>query len=271
MLKIGEFSKLSRISVRMLRHYDEIGLLMPEEIDPFTGYRYYSEAQLFTAGRINALKDMGFRLCDAAELLKCWEDRETLERRLLAQREAALLQAEEAARRLRLLDTALERLRKDEPMKYDVTVKTIPERQVASVRQIIPSYDMEGSLWEIFLKETAHMHIQDGDPVLCSATFYDGEYKESDVDVEIQKTVRGAYPDTEHVKFKTMPAVEVASAVCRGSYEQIGEATAAVVSWVEASGWAFDGPAFFIYHVSPHETNNPEEFVTELCYPVRKK
>ena len=271
MLKIGDFSKLSRISVRMLRHYDEIGLLMPEEIDPFTGYRYYSEAQLFTAGRINALKDMGFRLCDAAELLKCWEDRETLERRLLAQREAALLQAEEAARRLRLLDTALERLRKDEPMKYDVTVKTIPERQVASVRQIIPSYDMEGSLWEIFLKETAHMHIQDGDPVLCSATFYDGEYKESDVDVEIQKTVRGAYPDTEHVKFKTMPAVEVASAVCRGSYEQIGEATAAVVSWVEASGWAFDGPAFFIYHVSPHETNNPEEFVTELCYPVQKK
>ena len=271
MLKIGEFSKLSRISVRMLRHYGEIGLLNPAQTDRFTDYRYYSEAQLFTAGRINALKDMGFRLCDAAELLKCWEDRETLERRLLAQREVALLQAEEAARRLRLLDTALERLRKDEPMKYDVTVKTIPERQVASVRQIIPSYDMEGSLWEIFLKETAHMHIQDGDPVLCSATFYDGEYKESDVDVEIQKTVRGAYPDTEHVKFKTMPAVEVASAVCRGSYEQIGEATAPVVYWVDASGWAFDGPAFFIYHVSPHETNNPEEFVTELCYPVQKK
>ena len=271
MLKIGEFSKLSRISIRMLRYYDEMGLLVPETIDPFTGYRYYSEAQLFTAGRINALKDMGFKLCGTAELLGCWEDREALERHLLAQQEAARLQAEEAARRLRLLDTALERLRKDEPMKYDVTVKTIPERQVASVRQIIPSYDMEGSLWEIFLKETAHMHIQDGDPVLCSATFYDGEYKESDVDVEIQKTVRGAYPDTEHVKFKTMPAVEVASAVCRGSYEQIGEATAAVVSWVEASGWAFDGPAFFIYHVSPHETNNPEEFVTELCYPVRKK
>ena len=71
MLKIGEFSKLSRISIRMLRHYDEIGLLMPENTDPFTGYRYYSEAQLFTAGRINALKDMGFRLCDVAELLRC--------------------------------------------------------------------------------------------------------------------------------------------------------------------------------------------------------
>ena len=52
MLKIGEFSKLSRVSVRMLRHYDEVGLLAPSEVDPMTGYRYYSERQLITAGRI---------------------------------------------------------------------------------------------------------------------------------------------------------------------------------------------------------------------------
>ena len=91
MLRIGEFSKLSRISIRMLRYYDEMGLLVPETIDPFTGYRYYSETQLFTAGRINALKDMGFKLCDAAELLRRWEDRETLERCLLDQRETARL------------------------------------------------------------------------------------------------------------------------------------------------------------------------------------
>ena len=43
MLKIGEFSKLSRVSIRMLRHYDELGLLAPQSIDPFTGYRYYGE------------------------------------------------------------------------------------------------------------------------------------------------------------------------------------------------------------------------------------
>ena len=56
MLKIGEFSKLSRVSVRMLRHYDEVGLLAPSEVDPMTGYRYYSERQLITAGRIAALR-----------------------------------------------------------------------------------------------------------------------------------------------------------------------------------------------------------------------
>ncbi len=271
MLRIGEFSKLSRISIRMLRHYDELGLLTPETTDPLTGYRYYSEAQLFTAGRINALKAMGFRLCDAAEALRCWEDRAALERCLLARRETARLQAEEAAQRLRLLDTALKRLRKDEPMKYDVSIKTIPERYVASVRQIIPSYELEGQLWSIFLKETAHLRIQDGDPCLCVALFYDGEYKERDVDVEIQKSVKGTYPDTEHVKFKTMPKVEVASAVCKGSYDQIGEVNAAVAAWVEANGYAFDGTAFNIYHVSPYDTDDPDEFVTEVCYPVRKK
>lgn len=61
MLKIGDFSKLSRVSVRMLRHYDEIGLLKPAKIDPFTDYRYYSEAQLPMICRITSLKDMGFK------------------------------------------------------------------------------------------------------------------------------------------------------------------------------------------------------------------
>ena len=86
MLKIGEFSKLSRISVRMLRHYDEIGLLMPEEIDPFTGYRYYSEDQLLAAGRIAALRDMGFGLSAIGEILACGADREALEGHLLRHR-----------------------------------------------------------------------------------------------------------------------------------------------------------------------------------------
>lgn len=62
MLKIGEFSKLSRVSIRMLHHYDEIGLLVPAQIDHFTGYRYYREEQLTTAGR-NAVADNGKRNC----------------------------------------------------------------------------------------------------------------------------------------------------------------------------------------------------------------
>lgn len=69
MLKIGEFSKLSHVSVRMLRHYDEIGLLHPQRVDPITGYRLYGEEQLFTAGKINVYRGMGFGLTAIAGLL----------------------------------------------------------------------------------------------------------------------------------------------------------------------------------------------------------
>ena len=89
MLKIGYFSKLSRISIRMLRHYDEIGLLKPAEIDPFTGYRYYSEDQLSVANRITALKDMGFGLSDIGEILLCADDSAQLMQHLLHKQAAA--------------------------------------------------------------------------------------------------------------------------------------------------------------------------------------
>ena len=272
MLKIGEFSKLSRVSVRALRRYDEAGLLVPASIDPFTGYRYYSESQLPVANRIRALRDMGFPLAALREVLECWDDPGALERCLLLQRAAAREIMEEAQARLRLLDTALERLRKDEDtMKYDVTIKTIPERQVASVRPIIPNYGGEGDLWSVYCQETARMNIQDGDPALCAAVYHDGEFKEQDVDVEIQKSVAGTYPDTEHVKFKTVPAVQVASATFRGSYDQIPTVNEVVAAWVEANGWTFDGLFFNLYHVSPYDTRNPDEFVTEVCYPVKRK
>lgn len=272
MLKIGEFSKLSRVSIRSLRRYDDAGLLVPASIDPFTGYRYYGEYQLPWASRIRALRDMGFPLAAVREVLTCYDDPEALKKCLLLQRASAWEEMEAARRRLRLLDTALDRLRKDETMmKYDVTIKTLPERHVASVRQIIPGYDREGELWKIYSQETAGMNIQDGDPALCTAVYHDGEFKERDVDVEIQKDVVGDYPDTEHVKFKTVPAVQVASATFRGGYDQFGAVNEAVAAWVEDNGWMFDGAYFNIYHVSPHETQNPDEFVTEVCYPIKRK
>ncbi len=270
MLKIGEFSKLSRVSIRMLRYYDEMGLLKPEHIHPDSGYRYYSEGQLLTAGRIRSLRDMGFGLCAIGELLARYEDKAALERCLLMRRAELLQEREEAEQRLRLLDTALERLRKDEIMKYDVTVKTIPARYAATVRAVIPAYEREGLLWHTLMKETKPLGLVQADPCCCCAVFHDREYKEADVEVEVQLAVKGSYQDTENVRFCTLPEVTVASAVCRGSYDQLGDAMGAVAQWVTDNGYEFCGPAFDIYHVSPYDTNNPDEYVTELCYPVRK-
>ena len=270
MLKIGEFSKLSRISIRMLRHYDEIGLLRPALIDPDTLYRYYAPSQLQTASRILALRDMGFGLAAIREMLHCYDDRARMADYFGSRAAELRALAEETAYRLRLLDTAQQWLRKDElQMNYNVTVKTIPERTVAAVRMVLPSYDAEGIAWGILMEETAQMNLIPDEPCLCSVVFHDDEYKEANVDVEIQKSVRGTYPDTARVKFRREPAVTVASAIHNGSYLGLDAAMRAVAQWVQDNGYAFGGAAFCIYHISPHETQNPEEFVTEICYPIQ--
>ena len=105
MLKIGEFSKLSRVSIRMLRRYNEVGLLLPAEIDPITGYRYYSEDQLPAAGRITALRDMGFGLAAIEQLLATWEEPVALEAILDAKQARLQEEAALAQRRLRALET----------------------------------------------------------------------------------------------------------------------------------------------------------------------
>ena len=116
MLKIGEFSKLSRVSIRMLRHYDDIGLLKPAEIDNFTGYRYYREEQLFTIGRITALKDMGFALADIIKILDSYDDKEKMDAFLSERQKELSKLSKETEYKLMLLETARKRLRKEQNM-----------------------------------------------------------------------------------------------------------------------------------------------------------
>ena len=179
MLKIGEFSKLSRISIRMLRHYDEIGLLKPAEIDRFTDYRYYREDQLPKAGRIAALKDMGFSLADIVRILEVYDDREQLEQFFSVRQKELEALSQDTAHKLTLLDAARKRLRKEEDMSYNVTLKSIPERYAATICMTIPRYEDEGMIWGKLAEETCRMNIVEDDPCLCAVTYLDGGRKES--------------------------------------------------------------------------------------------
>lgn len=272
MLKIGDFSKLSRITIRMLRHYDEIDLLIPRRVDEFSGYRYYDEEQLAEAGRIQSLKYMGFSLSAIREIMDSLENPDQMERFLAIRKKELESHLNETAEQLRLLDNTMRWLRKDgNVMNYNVTLKTLPERYVASVRQIIPAYYEEGRLWKVLSEETAGMKIQEANPRYGMAIFHDEGFKEQDVDVEIQMAVSGQYKDTEHVKFKKASSVQFASVTYKGGYEQITKVNEAVASWIHSNGYEFDGKSFCIYHVSPSETTNPQEWVTEVCHPVKKK
>lgn len=253
----------------MLRHYDDIGLLKPAEIDSFTGYRYYSPDQLPLIGRITALKDMGFQLADIVKILDIYEEREVLDTYFVKRQEELKVISKTAEYQMRLLDSARKRLRKEQDMSYNVSIKTIPERYAATIQMIIPRYEDEGMVWQILREETDSMNMTPAEPCLVAAEYLDDEYKESDVELIAWKTVKGKYPDTKHVIFKTLPAVKVASCTVKGGYEQMPDVYGTVISWVHANGYEYAGTMFNIYHVSPNETDNPEEYITEVCYAVK--
>lgn len=255
----------------MLRYYDEAGLLKPAIVDKFSGYRYYEEFQLSNAAKIAALRDMGFGINEIGEILSLGDSTKAVELYLKSKKDEVQLQIDSAKDRLLLLESAIIRLGKDgKAMKYDVVLKEIPKRYVASVRKVIPSYDQEGMLWNIMMEEVGSK-ITPLNPCYSLAIFHDCEYKEKDVDVEIQMSVKGSYEDTKSVVFKTVDPIQTASATYKGSYTQETEVMQEVANWVKDNGYEFNGVAFSIYHVSPHETSNPDELVTEVCYPVKKK
>ncbi|MDE6736391.1 MAG: GyrI-like domain-containing protein [Treponemataceae bacterium] len=103
------------------------------------------------------------------------------------------------------------------------------------------------------------------------SVYHDNEFVERDADVEVRLAVEGEYEDTDEVKFKSVPAVQAAACVFRGGYEQIAAVNEAIAAWANENGCEFCGPCFWIYHKSPYETQNPADYVTEVCFPVRKK
>jgi len=272
LLKIGDFSKLSKISIRMLRYYNDLGLLVPEYVDEETGYRYYSPGQLSQAFRIQALKEMGFSLETVLDILKTYDDADSLKRYLQLRYAEMEIEARETQKRLQLLKGIIKRMGKDcDYMKYNVLVKELPSRYVASLRGIIPSYEQEGILWDKMTKLIEPQNVEYLTPCYPVTIFYDEGYKENDVDVEIQISVKGKYADVEDVRFITTDPVYIASVVIKGSFDQLTEANEAVAKWITDNGYTINGPMFNIYHVSSGMEPNPENWVTEICYPVDKQ
>lgn len=269
MFKIGDFSRLANVSVRMLRHYDKLDLLKPQVVDSFSGYRYYTARQLGTVNKIQKLKEMGFSLTAIKDLLDSDANVALLKDYLLVKEAELKQEQEKLSRQNAMLDSAVKLIKEDMiKMNYHVLLKNIPERYVASTRSHISAYSQEGILWQTLFDEIGRQKVKLAAEPLGLAVFHDPEYKETDVDVEIQIGVSGNYQDTDDVKFKTVPEVQIASAVINGSYDQMPKVMETIAQWIEDNHYRLNGAMFNIYHVSPAQDPNPDNWVTEVCLPV---
>ncbi len=271
MLKISDFSKLSQISIRMLRFYDDKDILKPIIIKE-NGYRYYDSKQLLEASHLQYLRYLGFNTSQIKLILHTFQENKDIENYLQVHLHDLKIEQEKIDEKIKALTRTIEKMKKEDVMlHYQVEVKTIPSKYMMCKRKIIPSYDKEGLLWQGLYHEIAelNMNIERVDNGLVMAVFHDSGYKESEVDVEIRTEVKGCYEDTENIKFKHIPEIQVASITFTGEYEHITDVSYCIAHWITEHHYEICGPNFSIYHVGYLQTDNPKEFVTEICYPIK--
>lgn len=187
MFRIGEFSKLTQVSVRMLRYYDEAGLLKPAEVDRWTGHRLYSVEQIPRLDRIRYLRDSGFLISEIALAL------EMDDHALLVSLNKKCLEIEQAIQkeqeRLLKIAVAKEEIQGSKSeLHYHISMKSIPACQVLSLRRTVPTYYSEGDLWKELSAFAEKEEIE-----ISSDTFtiyHDTEYREQDVDMELCAPVK---------------------------------------------------------------------------------
>lgn len=270
MFKIGEFSKLSQVTVKALRHYDRMGLLRPARVDPFTSYRYYSAAQLPRLHRILALKDLGLSLEQISRMLNEDLSAEQIRGMLrLKQAEIQQMVAQEQ-QRLSRVETLLRQIEQEGIMPtQEVVIKRVEPLRVAALRAIIPTFDAQGPLWQELGAFLAQNQIRPVGP--CLTLYHDTEYRERDVEVEVCEPVEADLTQHGRIIVHELPAIEAAaSLILEGSYEGFQQAYSTLLTWIEANGYQIVGPNREIYITNGEHTPDPAAWVTEIQFPVFK-
>jgi effector-binding domain-containing protein len=269
MLKIGDFSRLARVSVKALRYYDEIGLLKPVSVDQFSGYRYYSAAQLPRLNRILLLKELGLSLEEVALLAAEELPRDKITSLLEGKRAELRQRLDEDRGRLVQLDQLMKAIIREGNMPaYDITLKKLEQQNIASVRGVVRNYsDQSGLYGELFGYIGRFPGKMAGPPL----TFYhDPEYKEQDVDIEVAVPLRSDVPPSGRVKISRLPACEAACTIHKGPFDNVGEAYRALMAWIETNKYQVAGPAREVYFQGPGPGIDPASYVTEVQIPVEK-
>jgi effector-binding domain-containing protein len=268
MFKIGDFSKLSQVTVKTLRYYDELGLLKPAHIDRFTSYRFYSADQLPRLNRILVLKDLGFPLEQIGRLLDADVSPEQI-RGMLQLRQAELQQHIETEQaRLARVEARLRHVDKEHIMPaYDVVIKKIEPQMVATLRRVIPTYSHTGELFEELFNNLGSTR-----PVGPALSIeHDPEYRERDVDVEAAVPVNAAQVSGTGVTVRELEGVEtMACVIHQGPYDTITQVYEYLMEWFESNGYRISGPNRQVYLREPGPQVDPSEYVTEVQVPVER-
>ncbi|MBT2449543.1 MerR family transcriptional regulator [Streptomyces sp. ISL-43] len=276
MFIIGDFAKHGRVSVRMLRHYDALGLLRPARVDPVSGYRYYEAGQLARLNRVIALKELGFSLEQVGSILDELVGAEEL-RGMLRLRQAELESAmAAAAARLTQVESRLRTIENEGTMpSIDIVVKSLPPVRLAELSAIAGSYEPQdispviGPLYDELCRRIEEAGVT---PTAPGVAYYEDA---GDAERPGAVLVHAGLPVAASVRAEdlggdvrivVLPAVErAATVVHRGSMDSVLPTAQVLAQWIDANGERSSGYARELTLACPEDR---DQWVTELQEPL---
>lgn len=261
LVPIGRFSRMTRLSIKALRHYQDIGLLEPAEIDRSSGYRYYRISQAPMAEAIRLLRSVDMPLDEIAEVVRA-SDPELAVKYLEQHRERLRDRLADQSRML----AYLERLIAEEGhiMPYQIVVKEVPPIPVVATRIHTSLAEVAGDVQRGFAAVAAAGHPPVGPPLMV---FHDVIDEQTPGDLEICFPMAGPVDLDGDVYGAELPAVTVASTMHVGPYMEVSPAYHAITEWVQAHGHEFAAPPREIYLNDP-TTIDESEYLTEVQWPI---
>ena len=274
MLRIGDFSRLSQVTVKTLHHYDSIGLLKPSHVDPFTDYRYYTLDQLPRIHSIMALKELGMSLEEIAQLLEDLPPEQIRGMFRLKQAEAQQRLREEQAR-LAQIEFRLRQLELEGMMQtVDIVIKRIEPMYALTMRRMLitrQEREVVGKALEVAVKQGL-MQWTGATPI---EILYEEEFRGDYDDVEIAMPVLSTHTpkvllgDVGTFTLRELPVIEVAATYMhQGNYPSLKEKYVFLQRWAVENGYKLSGTWRFLYHRGPMHHVDPSEYLTELQHPI---
>ena len=265
MYRIGEFSTLSKTTIKTLRYYEKEKLLIPSYVDLETGYRFYETKQLLDLSKIISLRQIGLSIDNIRNILNGDNISKYLENR-----------KEEVESELSISNNQLSRINyllEGNNMKYEIIIKELPDNIVYYKEGIIDSFSKLTDFILLSGKECTELNpgIKCIEPEYCYISYLDGEYKELDIKIRYSQAVTEMGKENDSIKFEKLRPVEAACIYHKGSYEKLSDAYGYILKWIDENGYEIAEPIRERYIDGMWNKEDVNEWLTEIQVPIRKK
>jgi DNA-binding transcriptional MerR regulator len=274
--RIGDFSRIARVSCRLLRYYDELGLLKPVVVDRETGYRFYSASQLPQLNRILVLKELGLSLEQIGRIIDNDISPEELRAMLLIRRADVEQALAAESDRLSQIETRISQIESEGHLSVDdVVIRDEPAHRILAVRTAVPSFSAARDLIRQLLQSVPRRVPKAMlGPIIAIA--HSPEFEPDTIDVELGYIVGGDLDTTvllangAMMRVRELAGVERLAACVRvGLPENAHLITARIGRFVEANGYSLAGPSREIF-LQPPRLERMEDSVVEMQFPIER-